>query len=492
MTNDIVILVGISITNSLFERHAGPHRLATELRKHGYNVIVVYGLNYYSFSELIEICERLVSEKTLCIGISTTFLLRDKSIGELKPFENTPAHLYNIEMILRHFKSKYKNLKSVAGGPTARSKMTGFETLFDAFFEGYSDTSFLKYVNNLKNNTIYLGQQYFRDQEAKNFDFKHSTIDYVDNDFIFPNESLILELTRGCIFKCKFCNYSNIGKNKNDDSWVKSASTLRQELISNYEKFGTTYYTFSDDTYNAGLDKVKYYHEVLTSLPFQVKFSTYIRIDLLHRWPEMISLLKESGLIGAFFGFESFNDYAKKTIGKGLDTLKILNTLEQCNKSWGNSVFKLGSFIYGLPGESVETMRDWTENIILKSGLFDDMSIGILPLLLTDAKNKTDKLYTSEFDREYDRYGYKMLNDTDNLLRWENNDTNYDECCNLATEMLNKIYSTKRPWGSFKVPPLLGYGLSMDEIRDISSSRQKVNQLTKTKYEQYKNYLLNI
>ena len=36
------------------------------------------------------------------------------------------------------------------------------------------------------------------------------------NDFILPGESLPLELSRGCIFKCRFCQYPNIGKDKDD------------------------------------------------------------------------------------------------------------------------------------------------------------------------------------------------------------------------------------------------------------------------------------
>lgn len=489
MSYDVVILVGISVVDSIFERYAGPHRIATELRNNGYKVFILYGLNYYTSNELIDMCDRVIDNKTLCIGVSTTFLLRDFST--LKQFSNLPVHLENIIQILSHFKSKYKKLKAVAGGPTAKDKMQGIN-LFDAFFEGYSDTRFLQYLKDLSDNKIYLGQQHFRDLEAGNFDFKHSYINYENHDFIFPNECLPLEITRGCIFKCKFCNYPNIGKSPKDDSWVKSAQTLKQELINNYDNYGTKYYTFSDDTYNAGLDKVKFFHEVITRLPFQIKFSAFIRLDLLYRYPEMIPLLKESGLAGAYFGIETFFPYAKRTIGKGLEVSKILKTIEHCNKIWGDDVICLGSFIYGLPGETIETMRDWTEKIIIKSGLFDKMAINFLPLLLVDAKNSVKKLYTSEFDREYDLYGYEFLNDPVNPLRWKNQLTTYDECLKLSKEMSSIIYAIKRPYGSFKVAPLLGYGLTMDEISDIKGSKTKVSEITDTKYKIYKEKILNI
>ena len=55
------------------------------------------------------------------------------------------------------------------------------------------------------------------------------------NDCIQTGETLPLEISRGCIFKCKFCRYPYIGKTKNDFS--KSIDNVVEELEYNYNNF---------------------------------------------------------------------------------------------------------------------------------------------------------------------------------------------------------------------------------------------------------------
>jgi radical SAM superfamily enzyme YgiQ (UPF0313 family) len=66
------------------------------------------------------------------------------------------------------------------------------------------------------------------------FDLSNLRTNYTANDFLSPHENLTLETSRGCIFKCKFCNFPLIGKNKND--YIRTKEDLKQEIIYNYEK----------------------------------------------------------------------------------------------------------------------------------------------------------------------------------------------------------------------------------------------------------------
>lgn len=497
MSYQIIILVGEGVDSRTFSRFAGPHRIATELRQEGYSVKVLYGLNYFTSDVLINMLEHIVGNNTICLGFSTTFLFKfftTRMTHSKKENDNiidiVPNNLYddNIKNISIHFKNKYKKLKIVLGGGRSRYKVTN-PNYVDAFFEGYSDLSFKKYINDVANGIKFLGQQHIIDEYGTGFNFRDSTIEYVPDDMIFPNEAITIELTRGCIFKCKFCSLPLLGRSAKDNSFIKKHDNIYDELISNYERFGTTNYIFSDDTYNDSVNKIKYLHNIFTSLPFKINFSTYLRLDLLYSWPETIHILKESGLAGAFFGIETFNPYAKRTVGKGMENEKLLDTLAKVNKIWGNEVTVTTGFIYGLPGETVDKMRGWTDDIIIGSGLFDTQKVVIRPLVLTNFHN----VYKSEFERDIAKYNYTI---GDKGYDWSSDTTNYHECAELAEEALIKLNKIPRPFSSFTTPVLLGYGFTKQEINAFDSNNKetilKIEQITKNRYEQYKQWFYNL
>ena len=60
-------------------------------------------------------------------------------------------------------------------------------------------------------------------------------------------------------------------------------------------------------------------HRAITSLPFKIKFTTYLRLDLLNAHKEQIPMLMEMGLASPFFGIESLNQKSSSSIGKGMN-----------------------------------------------------------------------------------------------------------------------------------------------------------------------------
>ena len=107
--------------------------------------------------------------------------------------------------------------------------------------------------------------------------FKTSFIEYNKNDHVTPNEWLPIEISRGCAFKCKFCNYD---MKDTRDNYV-DAKTLKENLIRQFEKWGTTKFTIMDDLYNDNYDKVKdLYENCWSQLPFKPELGGYLRLDL--------------------------------------------------------------------------------------------------------------------------------------------------------------------------------------------------------------------
>ena len=62
-------------------------------------------------------------------------------------------------------------------------------------------------------------------------------------------------------------------------------------------------------------------------MPFKIKFDTYIKPELLVRWPEQIDLLVETGLRGASLGVESLNKKARQAVQKGANAEKVLDAI---------------------------------------------------------------------------------------------------------------------------------------------------------------------
>ena len=188
-----------------------------------------------------------------------------------------------------------------------------------------------------------------------------SRIIYEDNDLIFDNEILPIELARGCVFKCSFCSYSLIGKRVWE--FNRAPDLVAADLVDAYNKFGTTGFMFCDDTYNDSVDKVERLHKEFVKLPFDLTFSTYARADMLVSKPQTAPLLYESGLRSVFFGIETLNHESGKSIGKGMDPEKLKDGLYKIKElpGWKDVVTSSG-FIIGLPFDTEETVAatfDW-------------------------------------------------------------------------------------------------------------------------------------
>ena len=82
-------------------------------------------------------------------------------------------------------------------------------------------------------------------------------------------------------------------------------------------------------------------HRISKSLPFELEYVAYLRIDLLAANPEMITLLPESGLRSAFFGIETFQVQGAKAIGKGWNGQNAKAFLLELKEKWKDKTLSL-------------------------------------------------------------------------------------------------------------------------------------------------------
>jgi radical SAM superfamily enzyme YgiQ (UPF0313 family) len=271
------------------------------------------------------------------------------------------------------------------------------------------------------------------------------------------------------------------GKNKFD--YLRDPQTIKNELIHNYQNFGTTNYYLADDTFNDSTYKIEQLHKVITSLPFKINFTTYLRLDLLYAHKEQILMLQEMGLASPFFGIESLNQKSASSIGKGMNVHKAKDfLLELYFDYWKEQIPITCSFIVGLPYETKDTIYDtynWIKNTPLSSIFF--------PLALT---NKT--FYKSEFNSNYEKYGYTFDKETG---YWENENFNYHDATKIAEQYNDELMRKENIPSSWFLMTLLNHGYTLKEAANLKVkdlSYMKIFKNRERRLREYKDRLLKL
>jgi hypothetical protein len=464
------VVIFNDMTTLAWSRSSGPYRLATELRKLGYTCQVVefFWFNAaYAPHRNIEALEKFVGPETLAVGFSTTFVRMDASLSILgkmnllERFQATPvdASIYQNDPqtaflradyfgdICARVRSRAPRARLVIGGTRAPATLEDRSPL-DVCVHGYADKSFIglvKYLDGknpffqcttLPNGKVLLD----KDVLATGFDVNGAYVQWEDQDCLFPEEQLVIEISRGCIFRCKFCSFPLNGKSKND--FIKGHEILDWEFRRNFERYGITRYFFSDDTYNDSPEKMEYMHSLLTSLPFKIRYRSYLRHDLIYAHRQEAEQLLDSGLETAFFGIESMNHENLKLIGKGMRPEKVVENLHWLRNTvgWKDKVTVIGSFIIGLPHDTEENLG-WVpqvEDINFPLDHVRMMGLNITPFT-------TVKEYHSEFDRSYAQYGY-VFDDPRNVYYWRNTNTGmtYLRAWEIAKASNDRMFVARR------------------------------------------------
>jgi len=462
-----------------YGKYAGTYKVATEVRKAGYSCQVVDLFSKYNYQELENIINKFVTNQTILIGFSCT--LMEKRVGV---YGNKDAKVYNfgrsdaeVESLLSYAKSRNNKIKTVVGGARINSSV-GWNFI-DYAVINKGDIAIVKLIEHLlygtnlpaiKLDPIVIidgsSEDYFYTQE----DFATSKILYQPQDIILPGECIPIEVSRGCIFSCAYCHFDLIGKRIGD--WQKTADSLREELIRNYEMFGTTHYMVSDELINESMPKMQLVYEVFTTLPFKITYTSYARLDLLHAFPEQREMIKDSGAVSITFGIETMNDVAGKKIGKGLGNKRTKETLAYCMESWRGNIVTSSNFIVGLPGESEESLRSTVDWLVS-----DECDLDIFGFTTLFVRAKEDGRSDSKIDRDPKKFGMTIHQDN----QWDGENMNFAKASQLTKEFFaDPRVSKKVKFGAATwLGRILSLGYNIEEIYNMiknpTLSRSAIN-----------------
>lgn len=155
--------------------------------------------------------------------------------------------------------------------------------------------------------------------------------------------------SRGCPFKCIYCGSHNIFGRKTRRRSVKNVVDEIEHL---HKEFGITGIYYCDDTFTLSPKWVRSYCEELKKRNLNIKWAGQSRVDQTDR--ELMTLMKDSGLVQLDFGVESGSEKILKVLGKGGAgdrTEQIKHSFKLCKEL---DIRTLATFIIGNPEETRE------------------------------------------------------------------------------------------------------------------------------------------
>ncbi|UCH43347.1 MAG: radical SAM protein [Dehalococcoidales bacterium] len=154
--------------------------------------------------------------------------------------------------------------------------------------------------------------------------------------------------SRGCPYGCIFCSAHQMFGRK---VHFRSPGLVVDEIEMLYRDFGFTQINIVDDTFTVNHEHAGQVCEEILKRDLNISWSTYARVDNVTE--DLVSLMRRAGCETVLFGIESSDENILETIRKGITPEDIRRGVRIACAA-GFRV--LTSFIFGLPGESPDTV----------------------------------------------------------------------------------------------------------------------------------------
>lgn len=170
--------------------------------------------------------------------------------------------------------------------------------------------------------------------------------------------------SRGCPYTCSFCDRTVFERQYRSNSPEYIHAHMRHLR----DRFGVRHINFYDDLFTANVKRVTALCEKLIREPLGMNFNCAIRTG--HTPGDLLKLLKRAGALMVSLGIESADPEMMRRHKAGVTLDAVRDTVRQIHAA---GLRAKGLFIFGLPGETPETVKT-TSDFILSLNL-DDMNM---------------------------------------------------------------------------------------------------------------------
>jgi radical SAM superfamily enzyme YgiQ (UPF0313 family) len=168
----------------------------------------------------------------------------------------------------------------------------------------------------------------------------------------YPNVCIIS--SRGCPYSCIFCVEPSVYYGK-PNFRARSPENVVDEIEFVMERYRAAEIYFDDSSFSIDLRRARRICEEILSRGLDIWWSCMadVRTDY-----ETLELMYRAGCRGMKFGVESASPEILKNARKNLDLRQVKEFVRNCHRI---GIYTHGTFMFGLPGETRETIRQTLE-----------------------------------------------------------------------------------------------------------------------------------
>lgn len=155
--------------------------------------------------------------------------------------------------------------------------------------------------------------------------------------------------TRGCPFRCTYCDHASEGEKYR----TSSATYMADELEMLEKEFGAREIAFVGSTFTAKRSQAEELCHQMIDRHLKLKWTCSTRVDVVNE--DILRLMKAAGCWSIRFGVESGNQNILNFIKKGITKEQVRNAVELCEKV---GLHTKAFFMVGHPMETVETIEE--------------------------------------------------------------------------------------------------------------------------------------
>lgn len=237
--------------------------------------------------------------------------------------------------VAKEVKKMFPRTKVVMGGPHATVKSDEILKIcpeIDYVVSGEGEEAIKELVEYLEKKRIpiesILGLSYREGKKIRHNSWRPLTKDI--DKFPIPDRSILVNekkyssedmglimTSRGCPYNCTYCASTKGLSYRSVDSVIK-------EILLVKKKYGTTQFTFKDDSFTVDKSRVKDLCRKIRKMKLSIKWECNTRVNLIDK--ELLVTMKRAGCNFIKVGIESGSERVLKTMNKGI-------TLDQGRKA---------------------------------------------------------------------------------------------------------------------------------------------------------------
>jgi radical SAM superfamily enzyme YgiQ (UPF0313 family) len=202
------------------------------------------------------------------------------------------------------------------------------------------------------------------------------------------NPATTVFTSRGCPFKCTFCDRPNLGKRFR----ARSAGNVVEELEICRE-MGIYDYLFYDDTFTVDRKRVVEVCRLIVEKKLDISFDIRARVDTVDA--ESLEWLKKAGCRGIHYGVEAGTEKILKVLNKHITIDKVREVFDMTRAA------RIPILAYFMLGNPTETMEDIEETLRVMKMLKPDYIHMTVFTPFPGTKIYLDGLESGAIERDY-------------------------------------------------------------------------------------------